>query len=1016
MICGDFNARTNIMNDYIHEFDNGSDGGLSTLLNADENQHVESVFAYLQRRNILERYSMDTRPANKHGKQLIDLCKATGMFMLNGRWDRDRTIGKYTRSDVTGSGVIDYVICTTEMHKLMGNFEIGCKFPESDHMPIAFSINTGTPVMMINESTLKWAPIERFDWNCNNLPSLGYFLNDCTSFTFKSIFYSAITAHENTNSVANAFTGYFSQACYRAFGVKRVNHPRAPGPAWFDSECRAVRKEAIDAGAHVECDNDQEKLVRSLKKYRALIQRKKRAFKLKCASELQSAYCANKTHMWRLLSKFARTQSSSCGPSGGELVNYYEQLAREPEDETFDNAFINEVSEFLQIYDAKCSPAPMHDRLELEILNGNITTEEIESAIDSLKNNKAVGIDMVPAEFLKTNKTHISNDLCVLLNYIIELEEFPDAWAEGVRSSIHKSGKVADPMNYRGITVLPIFEKIFEIIVQNRLQFVNECFGRTDRYNGGFLKDSQTMDNLFILQALIERQLCLGQNLIICFVDFSRAFDLMNRNILFYKLIQSGLHGRVINTLRNLYSKTFFRVKHGGFISEGLLQEVGVNQGGNASPIIFRKYLSDLRQYLNEKTGAILADDEILVHLLWADDLIMTSTTAQDAQSQLNGLASFCAKNRSIVNTVKTKYMVFGKLEHVKLFFNSHALDQVTEYKYLGNIVRAVSKPISDIFANNHEYLRNKARGSIFSMLKKLKNSRTVSPKLLICLFDSLVRPILTYGSAIWGTRQQGREVMDKIHLWFLRTILGIKQTSSNSITLGECGSYPPSVTTKANAIIYLKRIETLPSESLLKKSFIEMKKLHELGFQTWYGRVCELARENNINIETNYSKSDIKLAVKKQFQIDWSKKFSDLDTNPGLRTYVDLKTNFTIAPYLCLVDDFKFRNAISKLRSSSHNLEIERGRHTRPRTPITDRLCLKCEVLEDEVHFLTSCDLFTTERDILFSRITTMFPDFQTLANHEKFIFMLCYPDRELLTIVGKFIYNCFQVRNSLV
>ena len=62
--------------------------------------------------------------------------------------------------------------------------------------------------------------------------------------------------------------------------------------------------------------------------------------------------------------------------------------------------------------------------------------------------------------------------------------------------------------------------------------------------------------------------------------------------------------------------------------------------------------------------------------------------------------------------------------------------------------------------------------------------------------------------------------------------------------------------------------------------------------------------------------------AVKKQFKIDWSKTFSDIDTNPGLRTYVNLKTNFTIAQYLCLVDDFKFRNAISKLRSSSHNLE----------------------------------------------------------------------------------------------
>ena len=112
------------------------------------------------------------------------------------------------------------------------------------------------------------------------------------------------------------------------------------------------------------------------------------------------------------------------------------------------------------------------------------------------------------------------NDLCILLNYIIEQEEFPDSWAEGVRSSIHKSGVLSDPKNHRGITVLPIFEKIFEIIVQRRLEFINEAFAGKDRYNGGFLKGSQTADNLFILQSLIERQLVLGQNLIVCFIDF----------------------------------------------------------------------------------------------------------------------------------------------------------------------------------------------------------------------------------------------------------------------------------------------------------------------------------------------------------------------------------------------------------------------------------------------------------------------------------------------------------------
>ena len=191
-------------------------------------------------------------------------------------------------------------------------------------------------------------------------------------------------------------------------------------------------------------------------------------------------------------------------------------------------------------------------------------------------------------------------------NYIIEMETFPDSWAEGIGTSIHKAGARSDPNNFRGITVLPIFKKISEVIVQRRLEFIDDCFLHKDKYNGDFPNDSQTIDNLYVLQSLIERQLSLGQNLIICFIDFSGAFDLMSRHVLFYKLIKSGLHGRVINTLRSLYNKTCFRVKHGGYASESIRQVVGVNQGGNASPIIFRKYMSDMRDYLDENTRVVL--------------------------------------------------------------------------------------------------------------------------------------------------------------------------------------------------------------------------------------------------------------------------------------------------------------------------------------------------------------------------------------------------------------------------
>ena len=77
---------------------------------------------------------------------------------------------------------------------------------------------------------------------------------------------------------------------------------------------------------------------------------------------------------------------------------------------------------------------------------------------------------------------------------------------------------------------------MFEMAFHDRLLFVCEAYGLINEYNGGFLEGSMTADNVFILNALIQRHFIKGENLIVCFVDFSRAFDLINRHILFYKL------------------------------------------------------------------------------------------------------------------------------------------------------------------------------------------------------------------------------------------------------------------------------------------------------------------------------------------------------------------------------------------------------------------------------------------------------------------------------------------------
>ena len=103
---------------------------------------------------------------------------------------------------------------------------------------------------------------------------------------------------------------------------------------------------------------------------------------------------------------------------------------------------------------------------------------------------------------------------------------------------------------------------------------------------------------------------------------------------------------------------------------------------------------------------------------------------------------------------------------------------------------------------------------------------------------------------------------------------------------------------------------------------------------------------------------------------------------------------------------------ALSKFRSSSHVLEIERGRHTKPKTLLEKRTCSLCGILEDEYHFLIICDIYNSEREELFLKITQTGCHFVTLSNNDKFVFMLTVNSCQISTWVGKFIFDAMKKR----
>ena len=106
---------------------------------------------------------MDKRPLNGHGRQLIDLCKTTGKLIFNGRLGWDNDCDKFTRIQGASAGIVDYIFgCTTLFDKII-EFGVKDKFPESDHVPVSFSLssnNMSEPETCENKS--RWTRLTQY--------------------------------------------------------------------------------------------------------------------------------------------------------------------------------------------------------------------------------------------------------------------------------------------------------------------------------------------------------------------------------------------------------------------------------------------------------------------------------------------------------------------------------------------------------------------------------------------------------------------------------------------------------------------------------------------------------------------------------------------------------------------------------------------------------------------------------------------------------------------------------------
>ena len=222
-LCGDFNARTGVTPDFdLHFY--GSYAGLNELLPADD-RSVNHLISVLWQRNVLTRASKDKTIINRHGIHLLELCKSTGMLILNGRLGRDKDIGEFTRDDTTGKSVVDYVISTPKLFKVVQDFRVHDKFPESDHRPLSLSLFTARTMPKCKVTQLvKWKPHNEYIWSRGDLHRLTDAMDDLISESYRLSIMDSVASLFDVDTVAGHFDKHISQACERTFRQKPRKH------------------------------------------------------------------------------------------------------------------------------------------------------------------------------------------------------------------------------------------------------------------------------------------------------------------------------------------------------------------------------------------------------------------------------------------------------------------------------------------------------------------------------------------------------------------------------------------------------------------------------------------------------------------------------------------------------------------------------------------------------------------------------------------------------------------------
>ena len=407
---------------------------------------------------------------------------------------------------------------------------------------------------------------------------------------------------------------------------------------------------------------------------------------------------------------------------------------------------------FLNVAEGLCEKIPKNNtRFQDYLKNPNknkltlkeATSDEVWKIIHDLDGKKSGDIFGISPDLVKLSAQVIAQILTIIFNQSIREGCFPSAMKVAKVLPLHKGDSMLSVGNYRPISLLPIFSKIFERLVYNRvIEFIDNNKILSE-LQFGFQKNKSTEQAVSTILSTLDEAKSRRDSSYCIFLDFAKAFDTVNHEILLKKLDHYGVSGVALDLLRSYLSNRTQQTEINGVLSDTGIIKHGVPQGSVLGPLLFLLYINDISE-----------SSKILKFFLFADDTTVhySDKTSSDTENLLNNelskVSDWLAANKLSLNVKKSNFLHFhhGKFKKptINLKINGVDVEEKEVTKYLGVFIDNKLTWRSHI-----EHVKTKlSRGN--GMISKIRYY--VNDMCLLNLFYSFIQSHINYNLLNWSS------------------------------------------------------------------------------------------------------------------------------------------------------------------------------------------------------------------------------------------------------------------------